>query len=201
MLINPPKPIEQSEIDELDPVEKWTYLENALWAHRPGLASALGAVSRELRERGTLSPRLLELLRLRVQFHNQCRACMTVRHSPEVSEDVVCSLESPDDAPDLSLAEKAALRFADMFVLNHVSIGESEFNSLREHFDDGQIVELSVVCAMRLGVGRISAVWRVYEDYPMSEWPPVGEPMAPWTSGVHIDAHSGSKHIFLRDHQ
>jgi AhpD family alkylhydroperoxidase len=61
---------------------------------------------------GTLSPRLLELVRLRIAFHNQCRSCMSVRYESAIddglTEDAVCSLERPADAPDLSDAERTA---------------------------------------------------------------------------------------------
>src|SRR6202000_1740076 len=68
---------------------------------------------------GTLSRRLAELIRLRIAFHNRCRSCMAIRYGEAlddgVTDDLVCSLEKPYDAPDLTDAERAALRFADLF--------------------------------------------------------------------------------------
>lgn len=187
MLVKPLTPINEADLANLNSAEKWSFVEAAVWAHRPELSTAIWSAMGEMRKSATLSPRLLELLRLRIQFHNQCRACMTLRYSPEVDEDVVCSLERPSEAPDLAPGEKAALRFADLFVLDHLSIGEPEFEELRQYFDEGQIVELVLVCGLSLGLGRIPAVWRLYDAYPMSEWPDANEKMAPWSSGVHID--------------
>jgi hypothetical protein len=49
------------------------------YAHRPELAEAYVAFMAALRRPGLLSRRLVELVRLRVAFHNQCRSCMAVR--------------------------------------------------------------------------------------------------------------------------
>ena len=59
-----------------------------------------------LREHRLLPDRLVELVRLRVAFWNQCRSCMAVRYEEGVddglTEELVCSLERPYEAPDLS---------------------------------------------------------------------------------------------------
>lgn len=49
-------------------------------AHAPELMHALHHFSHVLSDRGSLSPRLVELVRLRVAFHNQCRTCMAMRY-------------------------------------------------------------------------------------------------------------------------
>src|ERR1700760_4705215 len=107
---------------------------------------------------GTLSPRLLELVRLRIGSHNQCESCMPVRHESAIddglTEDAVCSLERPADAPDLSDAERAALRFADLFATNHFAIDDTVYDDLRRHFSEDELVELGVHCAIAVGIGR-----------------------------------------------
>ncbi len=84
----------------------------------PAAAEALGGLTAALRS-GTLSPRLLELVRLRIAFFNQCRSCMAVRYQSAIDdgldEDAVCSLERPAEAENLSAAERSASRFAELF--------------------------------------------------------------------------------------
>ena len=46
---------------------------------RPELDAAMMALDATLRAHRTLPPRLVELVRLRVAFHNQCRPCMSIR--------------------------------------------------------------------------------------------------------------------------
>jgi alkylhydroperoxidase family enzyme len=50
-----------------------------------------------------------------------------------VSEALVCSLERPYEAPDLTDAERVALRYADLFASDHLAIDET-YESLRAHF-------------------------------------------------------------------
>ena len=136
----------------------------------PKVAEALGALNAALKSTGTLSPRLLELVRLRIAFHNQCRSCMSVRYQSAIddglTEDAVCSLERPADAPELSDAERAALKFADLFATNHLAIDDTVYDELRGHFTEDQLVELGVHCAIALGIGRLTATWDVTDDIP-----------------------------------
>jgi len=141
----------------------------SLVSRLPKVAEALGALTAALKS-GTLPPRLLELVRLRIAFHNQCRSCMSVRYQSAVddglTEDAVCSLERPAEAPDLSDAERAALKFADLFATNHLAIDESSYDELRRYLTEDQLVELGMHCAVSLGVGRLTATWDVTDDVP-----------------------------------
>src|SRR5262245_65595016 len=108
----------------------------AILGHRPEVAGALGSLRAALQASGTLPPRLVELARLRIAFHNQCRSCMSVRYQSAIddglTEGAVCSLEQPAKADDLSDAERSALRFADLFATNHLSIDDTVYDDLRD---------------------------------------------------------------------
>ena len=82
----------------------------------PAMAKGLIAFSGALFAHRTLPRRLVERVRLRVAFHHQCRSCMAIRYRTAVddgmTEGVVCSLERPQDAPDLTVAEKAVAEVA-----------------------------------------------------------------------------------------
>ncbi|WP_243394055.1 carboxymuconolactone decarboxylase family protein [Mycobacterium ahvazicum] len=150
----------------------------------PAAAEALGALTAALRSNGSLSPRLLELVRLRIAFFNQCRSCIAVRYQSAIDdgldEDAVCSLERPADADNLSDAERSALRFAELFATNHLAIDDVVYDELRKHFSEDQLVELGLHCAIALGVGRLSATWDVSDDLPESNGS--SERLAPWNS-------------------
>jgi AhpD family alkylhydroperoxidase len=146
-------------------------------------AEALGGLSAALRANGTLSPRLLELVRLRIAFFNQCRSCIAVRYQSAIDdgldEDAVCSLERPADAENLSAAERSALRFAELFATNHLAIDDAVYDELREHFSEDELVELGLNCAIALGVGRLSATWDVSDDLPEAANPHGWRPGTP----------------------
>ena len=150
----------------------------------PDVAAAVGGVTNALRETGALSPRLMELVRLRIAFHNQCRSCMSIRYQSAIddglTEDAVCSLEQPAEAEDLSDAERAALRFADLFATNHLAIDDAVYDELRNHFSEDQLVALGLHCALCVGLGRLAATWHVVDDLPDEFRGDSTAPLAPW---------------------
>jgi AhpD family alkylhydroperoxidase len=137
-------------------------------AQRPVMAERLGAFSDAVIHSGTLPRRLVELIRLRIAFHNQCRSCMAIRYREAledgVTDDLVCSLEKPQEATDLTQAELAALRFADLFATNHLAIDDSVYDDLRQYYTEGELVEIGLNCALDVGIGRLAATWHVTDD-------------------------------------
>ena len=158
----------------------------AILGHRPEVAGALGSLKAALQANGTLPPRLVELVRLRIAFHNQCRSCMSVRYQSAIddglTESLVCSLERPADADGLSPAERSALRFADLFATDHLSIDDTVYDDLRRYFTEDELVELGVHCAYALGIGRLTATWDVTDDLPDAFRSTSDSPVAPWIS-------------------
>ncbi len=158
----------------------------SILGHRPEVAGALGALRAALVSTGTLSPRLVELVRLRIAFHNQCRSCMSVRYQSAIddglTEELVCSLEQPAHADDLTDAERSAVRYADLFATDHLSIDDAVYDDLRGHFTEDQIVELGVHCAYAVGMGRLAATWHVTDDVPDAFRSVSDSPLAPWDS-------------------
>ena len=158
----------------------------SILGHRPEVAGALGALRASLQSSGSLPPRLVELVRLRIAFHNQCRSCMSVRYQSAIddglTEGLVCSLERPADADDLSQAERSALRYADLFATDHLSIDNAVYDDLRSHFTEDEIVELGVHCAYAVGFGRLTATWDVTDDVPEAFRSKSEMRVAPWVS-------------------
>jgi AhpD family alkylhydroperoxidase len=134
--------------------------------HRPEQAKALLRFAAALRPPTRVLPdRLVELVRLRVAFFNQCRGCMSARY-PEaladgLTEDLVCSLEKPYEANDLTDAERAAVHYGELLATNHLAIDDSVYENLRLHFSEEQIVELGMQAAFFVGFGRLQATWDV----------------------------------------
>src|SRR5690349_3773678 len=68
-----------------------------VYAQAPELAKAFFTFEGAFWQAFTLRRRLLEMLRLRIAFHNQCRSCMAMRTEASLAdgltEDLVCSLE------------------------------------------------------------------------------------------------------------
>lgn len=165
--------------------ENLTDLEQGLsryFAHCPDQALGLMQFGGALKMNRQLSDRLVELVRLRIAFFNQCRSCMAIRYSDAVADGVdegaVCSLEKPQEADNLSDAEKAAIRFGELMATDHLAINDAIYDELRKHFNEAQIVELGMTCAFFVGFGRLAATWHMVEELP--EAFQSAETIAPW---------------------
>ena len=167
-------------VDELPPdiramtkADEKTALELGLtrfFAHQPEMTKGLAAFGGALKANRSLPPRLVELVRLRVAFFNQCRSCMAIRYrdaqADGLTEDLVCSLEKPHEADDLTDAEKAAIRFGELFATDHLAIDDAVYDELHRHFSEAQIVELGFNVALFVGVGRFAATLHMVEELP-----------------------------------
>ena len=155
-----------------------------MFAHTPGIARGLAAFGGSLKMHRTLPGRLVELVRLRVAFHNQCRSCMAIRYTDAVTagvtEDLVCGLADPPSARNLTDAEQSALRFADLFANNHLAIDDATFDDLRRNFSEPQIMELAMTVAFFVGFGRLAATLHMTEELPEAFQAPEGETLTPW---------------------
>ena len=157
-----------------------------IYAQRPPLAAKFLEFGKTLREERLLPDRLIELVRLRVAFWNQCRSCMAVRYEEGVNdgltEELVCSLERPQEAEDLTEAERAAIAFADLMATDHHAISDETFERLREHFSDAEIVELCMNVALFVGFGRMGAALHMVDDLP-ERFQRDEEKVTPWGEG------------------
>lgn len=155
-----------------------------VFAHNPELAKGVLGFGMALYQSTSLSRRLVELVRLRIAFHNQCRSCMAIRYESAfedgLTEGAVCSLERPQESNDLSPAEKSALAYADISSTNHFAIDEANFADLRQHFTEAQVVELGAFIAFFIGFGRLSAAWHLVDDLPDGYQKDDGMTIAPW---------------------
>lgn len=153
-------------------------------AQSPDIAAGVLGFGGSLYQNTSLSRRLVELVRLRVAFHNQCRSCMAIRYQSALddglSEGAVCSLERPEEAKDLTAAEKAALAYADIASTNHFAIDDATFDALRPHFAEREIVELGAFIAFFIGFGRLLASWHLIDDLPEGYHREDGMAIAPW---------------------
>ena len=152
------------------------------FAHCPEQALGLMGFGGALKRNRTLPDRLVELVRLRVAFFNQCRSCMAIRYSDAgadgVTEGLVCSLERPQEAENLSAAEKAAIRYGELMATDHLAIDDKVYADLRQHFSEAQIVELGMTVAFFVGFGRLAATYHMVEELP--EAFKTAETIAPW---------------------
>ena len=108
---------------------------------------------------GRLSPRLKELIRLRIATLNGCVLCKTVRMAPSVvSEGEAASGVDDADNADFSASERAAIHFAEKMAVDHHNIGDADVANMRRHFTDAEFLELAMMAGQYIGFGRVLAM-------------------------------------------
>ena len=174
------------EMKDMIKPELLTDLEQGLmryFAHAPELAKGLAAFSGGLKTNRTLPEKLVELVRLRVAFFNQCRSCMAIRYTDALNdgltEDLVCSLEKPAEADNLTDAEKAAIRFGELMATDHLRIDDAVYAELKKYYSQAQIVELGMIVAFFVGFGRLAATFHMVDELP-DAFRETADEIAPW---------------------
>ena len=108
---------------------------------------------------GRLPNTLKELIRIRMSVAEECGYCSSLRskraEAEGLTEEVVMQMVDLDNAPGLSEAFKAALRYADLYKHQQADSDEA-FEDLRKHFSDEQIIELGVLCSVLVGGGQFA---------------------------------------------
>jgi AhpD family alkylhydroperoxidase len=127
---------------------------------RPDLAAAVGGFDAAVWN-SSLDWRLHELVRMRVATINECAVCLGWRTpmavEAGVSDDDLAAVTDPSDAR-FSPAERVALEYTAKFCTDSARIDDDLMARLGEHFDPGETVELTLVIAKYLAMGRFMQV-------------------------------------------
>jgi alkylhydroperoxidase family enzyme len=136
-----------------------------VWAHRPALASAWLEALEQFHSHSLLPARLRELVRLKIASITNCVACQLARKTDTVDEaDLACLASLAPDSGRFNAAERAALRYAELFAADYTAIDDAVYDELKRHFAVPEIVELNLFCALMLAGGRMTYVQQAYEE-------------------------------------
>ena len=127
---------------------------------RPTFASAVGGFDQAVWN-STLDWRLHELVRMRVAMINECTVCLGWRTpmavEAGVTDEDLAAVTDPAD-PCFSPAESVAIEYAARFCADSARIDDAFMARLNEQFDPGELVELTLVIARYLAMGRFMQV-------------------------------------------
>ncbi|MBI2765809.1 MAG: carboxymuconolactone decarboxylase family protein [Chloroflexi bacterium] len=113
-------------------------------------------------EDGALEVELKELVRLQIAAYYDCDVCQSVRNpmveARGLTEDKVECVARPGllGSERLSDRERTALSFSWKMTVDHESLGPADFEKLRAHFNEEQIVELGWLASAFIGFGRLT---------------------------------------------
>jgi AhpD family alkylhydroperoxidase len=131
------------------------------FALRPELAAGANAYDQAVWQ-STLDWRLHELVRMRIAQVNQCTVCLSWR-TPQaveagITEDLLAAVEHPSEAAGFTPAEVVAIEYATRLATDSANIDDAFMGRLKQHFDSGEIVELTLVLGKYLALGRFMQV-------------------------------------------
>jgi uncharacterized peroxidase-related enzyme len=122
-----------------------------VFAHRPWLLTTMDAHFAAVMGSGTVPMRLKELLAVQTSLENECRYCAAshtlLAERTGATQEQIADLLDFERGP-YSEKEKAALRFGLQVTRDSNRVPESVFAALREHFDEGEIVEIASVVGL-----------------------------------------------------
>jgi AhpD family alkylhydroperoxidase len=106
---------------------------------------------------GKLPHKLKEMCRIRISVAHKCGYCSTVRSNVARAEGLTEALvvDLLNEGRHLSARERAALEYADLFKSGDEAIdADAVYDRLRQQFSEEEIIELGMLCAQTVGVGR-----------------------------------------------
>jgi len=130
-------------------------LESALlWARSPkiflGVALLYGAIDRKS---SPVPPALRSLVTVRVSQLNGCRFCVDLNSATLLKRGVpvekVAALAAWQTSNLFNAQERAALAYAEAVTLPDRGVDHALMSQLKQHFDDGAIVELTALIAFQ----------------------------------------------------
>ena len=129
-----------------------------MWALRPEMGIAAGALSHAIYEQSVLPVRERELARMRIAQINGCAICQQWRSTPgaegQLDEADYADVSSWEQSARFSERERLAIEYAELFALDHERIDDAFFARLRAAFTDAEILDLTVCVGGWLALGR-----------------------------------------------
>jgi alkylhydroperoxidase family enzyme len=142
-----------------------------VWSLRPELAGMVDRMIKGAYQRSIIPAAEREVARMRIAELNACDACATFR-APSVVEAVV-PVEAYAHVSDWRTWEgytnrqRLAIEYAERFATDHRAIDDELFARLRAEFADDEILDLTLCCAVFLGLGRTLEVLGITDNCPL----------------------------------
>jgi AhpD family alkylhydroperoxidase len=139
-----------------------------VWTLRPEMAGMVDRMINTAYQRSSLPASEREVARIRIAQLNACDACATFR-APSVVQAGVTEAVYEHAAewrtwPDFTDRQRLAAEYAERFATDHRAIDDELFTRLRRAFSDAEILDLTLCCAVFVGLGRTLEVLQITES-------------------------------------
>ena len=138
-----------------------------VWTLRPDMAGMVDRMITTAYSRSILDPAEREAARMRIAELNACEACATFR-APSVvdagvTDDVYAHVSEWRTWPGYTDRQRLAIEFAERFAVDHRAVDDDLFARLHLVFTDAEILDLTLCCAVFVGLGRTLEVLQITE--------------------------------------
>jgi AhpD family alkylhydroperoxidase len=136
-----------------------------VWSLRPEMAGMVDRMIATAYQRSNLPAAEREVARMRIAQLNACDACATFRApsvvAANVSDEMYEHVAGWRTWPGYSDRQRLAIEYAERFATDHRTIDDELFTRLRAHFADDEILDLTLCCAVFVGLGRTLEVLQI----------------------------------------
>jgi len=139
-----------------------------VWTLRPEMAGMVDRMITTAYARSILDPTEREAARMRIAELNACAACATFR-APSVvdagvDDDLYAHVSEWRTWPGYTERQRLAIEFAEGFATDHRAVDDEQFARLRAAYADDEILDLTLCCAVFVGLGRTLEVLQITES-------------------------------------
>lgn len=139
-----------------------------VWTLRPEMAGMVERMITTAYDRSMLPAAEREVARMKIAQLNDCTACSTFRApsvlAAGVTEDLYEHLDDYRTYPGYTERQRLTIEYGERFAVDHRGIDDELFARLHAHFDDDEILDLTLCCAVYVGLGRTLEVLRITDN-------------------------------------
>jgi AhpD family alkylhydroperoxidase len=139
-----------------------------VWAYRPAITLGLAGLAQAVEHSKAVAPRTKNLASVRAAQLVGCSFCIDIGSAIAVrlgvSEETLAALDSYDENPLFTPAERAAIRYAEEMTRTPVEVSDELFAELRRHFDDRALVDLTAAIALENLHARFNWAFQIESD-------------------------------------
>jgi len=137
-----------------------------VWTLRPEMAAMVDSMISTAYHRSIIPPDEREGARMRIAQLNACDACATFR-APSVveagvDEDTYAHVAEWRNWPGYTQRQRLAIEYAERFATDHRTIDDVFLGRMRDHFRDEEVLDLTLCCAVFVGLGRTLEVLGIH---------------------------------------
>jgi AhpD family alkylhydroperoxidase len=138
-----------------------------VWTLRPEMAGMVDRMITTAYQRSVLPASEREVARMRIAQLNACNACATFRApsmiAAGVTDDEYAHVEEWRTWGRYTDRQRLAIEYAELFARDHRAIDDELFGRMRAAFGDDEILDLTLCCAVFVGLGRTLEVLGITE--------------------------------------